>query len=170
MILAGQKFQLECLVDTFPSATVTWYHNGQKLKSDNSNILIFNEKLIIGSVEVENAGNYFCKVRNNPKSNEISLNIESTGFLSSPGKMTSEREGNELEMKCIPESGSVYWKHENLILRPGETNGRFAVNLDGSFMINIVRKSDLGDYSCISTSGKEALTFLQIIGKIMMRK
>ena len=58
-ILAGENLSLECQAKAFPAAKVTWYFEGEPIKS-SPRILVTDNQLRIFQTEEEDSGKYSC--------------------------------------------------------------------------------------------------------------
>ena len=58
-ILAGENLSLECQAKAFPAAKVTWYFEGEPIKS-SPRILVTENQLRIFQTEEEDSGKYSC--------------------------------------------------------------------------------------------------------------
>lgn len=163
-ILAGEEILLQCNTKAFPTPVVKWYRDSEEMRPDANRILISANQMRIGISDVIDTGRYYC-MSNGHQSNPVHITVRSNGFESAPGAITSERVGSRLVMECVAKAGSVYWVHNEVILKPGEAADRLVVNESGSLIIEKVRKSDSGSYSCMATDDHRTDTLLQIIGK-----
>ena len=157
--MADESFDLACNIKAFPTPEISWYKNDEKLENGPNRIISANQ-IRVGEAKESDTGRYYCAVEVEDEdgklveeaSNPVHITVRSNGFKVSPGDLTSERVGNRLEIKCVPDSGTVNWEHNRRILQPGESVDGISVDDAGSLIIAKVRKSDEGTYACIASN------------------
>lgn len=75
---------LQCLVDSEPPATVTWYHNGMEISLRNkANIQLSDDrtKITFKNMSLANVGDYKCEIRNAFEETAFTTKVSSNGKI-----------------------------------------------------------------------------------------
>ena len=181
--VAGENLMIECKSQSFPTAEITWYKNGDEIKPDDHRIAISqskgNSRLTFDEVFESDAGEYVCsgstenaKTFAPQKSSPFKLYVAPSYWLQKPPSMLSEKVGNNLKIECQPrtQTENVFWTGGVLAetkltkMERFDKDSRVSVDLEGSLIIDNIQTEDEGIFIC-KTAQKEARTEVKVIGK-----
>ena len=173
---------IECKSQSFPTAEITWYKNGEEIKPDNHRIAISqtkgNSRLTFDETFESDAGEYVCsgstensKTFPPQKSSPYQLFVSPSYWLQKPPSMMSEKVGNNLKIQCQPRAPTerVFWTGGVLAetklnkMERYEKDSRVSVDAEGSLIIDDIQTDDEGIFIC-KTVQKEARTEVKVIG------
>ncbi|XP_044138378.1 basement membrane-specific heparan sulfate proteoglycan core protein isoform X4 [Bufo gargarizans] len=167
-VLEGQTVELNCVVASYPQATVTWHRPGHPLSPNHQ---VYGSRLRILQASSADSGEYICRVTNGGGTQQASIiitinrvpipseNIPVLRIESSSGSLV---EGQTLELDCQVTGYpgvEVTWYRPGIPLSPNH-------QVSGS-RLRILQASaaDSGEYICRITHGgitQQASTFITV--------
>ncbi|XP_077116172.1 sialic acid-binding Ig-like lectin 13 [Ranitomeya variabilis] len=158
IVKEGDSTQMNCTVDSNPTAEITWLVENEKKEESNGQWLIYN----LTNISLSDAGKYLCKGKNNLGSFEKDINIIVHYPPRTPNIncVTTEdcRIGEEhmiyimedttLTLACTTKSlpeASLTW------ILPGSNNTKYSV-AQGHLSFNKVSLSDEGQFTCVASN------------------
>lgn len=144
---------LLCDVYADPVPSFSWYKDGTRIVSSNTNVKIENEKLRIENARMQEDGVYQCVAENVHgmvvSSTWIYIRAKKPTFdpTSGPFYLFKNSQG---VLKCEPEAApppTFKWYRKGMELT---TDGRYTVQKDGVLLINDVTEDDAGNYRCVA--------------------
>ncbi|XP_059055424.1 peroxidasin [Achroia grisella] len=162
--ILGEKIEFKCTAQGFPKPVITWFRNTLPLpESDNYVLKNENQIFIILEVTIDDEGLYHCKAQNTEGIIEASAELKVDEINSIPPRITVQPEdtdafkGTSIQMPCEVEGeppASIEWRKDGSRVRP---DGRIAITIFGSLIINNVSVTDTGLYECsaFNTHGRD---------------
>ncbi|XP_064633272.1 uncharacterized protein LOC135491380 [Lineus longissimus] len=157
----GDTLTLEC--NTIQQGVTQWFHNGRLLTAATPNIHVLpGGVLVIPRIDITLFGRYICVVTSGTRSvtatawikAERPPNICSSEFQQRPSDIT-KHVGDPALLSCASVDG-VFWKKNEVPLqvsnREDFQKGRIRLLSNGYLLIDNVRASDDGVYTCVATS------------------
>jgi len=179
--VAGESLMIECKSQSFPTAEITWYKNGDEIRPDDHRIAISqskgNSRLTFDEIFESDAGEYVCsgstesaKTFAPQKSSPFELYVAPSYWLQKPPSMLSEKIGNNLKIECQPRALTehIFWTGGILSetklgkMERFEKDSRVSVDSDGSLIIDDIQTNDEGIFTC-KTAQKEAQIEVKVI-------
>ncbi|XP_073426715.1 sialic acid-binding Ig-like lectin 13 [Dendrobates tinctorius] len=154
----GDSAQINCTVDSNPTAEITWLVENEKKEESNGQWLIYN----LTNINPSDAGKYLCKGKNNLGSSEKNIRISVHYAPRTPNIKCLMTEGcsiGEKHMvyimedststvvctaKSLPEA-SLSW------ITPGSNNTKYTA-IQGFLTFNKVALSDEGQFTCVASN------------------
>ena len=158
----GKKVTIACVATGHPLPTITWSTAVGSLPNDRSEVM--NGTLTLHSLIKNDGGIYFCKAENvlGSATDTAQLMIFSLRFKVRPPQQVTPVIGLSLHLPCVAESElkpTVIWTKDGKPSLPVECN----VLQNGTLVINNIKKSHEGSYTCRATN---ALTTIEAKVKI----
>lgn len=148
---------------TSDNLTITWFKNGEELKSD-SNYIIANPELGVSDLTIKSVGAddfgplYTCVFEPGHHKRELTLYAVPTISIDHNEKSKTLIEGETLELNCIvtgwPQS-NVTWTHEDNILDLTDLqNLTSSSNVSQSLILSVekINITDRGNFVCKATN------------------
>ncbi|OWA51630.1 Roundabout-like protein 2 [Hypsibius exemplaris] len=159
--IAEDNVVFECKVKGDPEPTVTWRKKdgGRWPLKDNRVSLQDDRSLRIERVSPSDEGVYVCDAENivGTASTTAILTVHSRpSFLMTPRDQRVAMNG-AVSFDCLTTGNpppAVFWTKEGsqVLMFPGQPHGRYAVQSDGTLLIETVKKEDTGYYVCSALS------------------
>ncbi|XP_053616355.1 hemicentin-1-like [Plodia interpunctella] len=158
----GKEVKIHCEVNSYPEASITWYHN-ETLLEDSDNIKINNDDnaLVIQKMGLEDVGDYKCEADNKVQTKSVTAVIEISD-LEYPEMATDTSEisiklGRQASIKCSIIKGKptpeVTWQYKS---DDSDEFGELPTDLSSSTDDKPTRsKRDFFDYLAGSWDTKE---------------
>ncbi|CAL8343147.1 unnamed protein product [Lota lota] len=148
--LIGQTVNLPCVVQGEPRPEISWFHNGQPVRVEDSS------GLRIQRAALADQGTYRCVAKNTAGEDTLEINLEvlkAPSFLE-PGDAVMEKVADTQVVLPCDAQGSppprVRWFKNGLEIPPQQS--RFSLSRDGSLVIAAAAASHSGDYKCVATN------------------
>ncbi|KAJ0008722.1 hypothetical protein NQD34_016137 [Periophthalmus magnuspinnatus] len=153
----GQTARLACTVlppSALQSVTIQWTKDGRTL-TDSRFTYVSDGTLIVGPLRPEDAGLYTCTVSSPQQleQRQIQLRVQSDLKITTAPNNIEVSEGSTALLPCVVsgDNVSIRWSRNGVPVRPD--GRRLLVSSDGSLVINRVKPSDEGTYSCNAFTG-----------------
>ncbi|XP_066948108.1 cell adhesion molecule Dscam2-like isoform X4 [Macrobrachium rosenbergii] len=154
VVQAGSRVTLPCVAQGHPPPHYTWYRGSTPLAASSSSssggIWAVGGSLVLGSVDVSDAGEYTCVANNTAGETRFSAHLLVTTPLSvqvTPREVQVDA-GGRLELKCHVSGDpvdTVTWFKDGQVLRSGD---RIRIRPRESLHLAPVEASDAGIYQC----------------------
>ncbi|KAE9555394.1 hypothetical protein FO519_001406 [Halicephalobus sp. NKZ332] len=155
-VIPGNDFRIDCKIDSFPQAEISWVKDGAPLDPDESVIFTNeNQTLYVKKAGDEHGGSYTCVAKNEvgSTSRKYLINLAAPPVFEQGTETRDVNVGDHVALTCRVSSGTgnirMSWKVNN---RPAvDGNYSQTVYIDRSkVLINKIRFSDAGEYACIA--------------------
>ncbi|XP_025080702.1 contactin-like [Pomacea canaliculata] len=151
----GSQLTWVCDAVAIPSATYTWYKDGEILVTDTGkDVMVTGNVLKIGRAEAsKHNGMYECVAQNVHGTNTSSAQVRVLGFQPSFTKMPVANQlmgavGGNLTIQCQPEAAPppiITWTHNG---SPVGSGGRGQQTVFGDLVLSGLTLADSGNYTC----------------------
>ncbi|CAG5866808.1 unnamed protein product [Menidia menidia] len=154
---SGQTARLPCTIvppSALPSVSIQWTKDGQPL-SDSRVTHHSDGTLIIGPLRSDDTGVYTCTVSSQQQveQRQLQLRVQADLQITTAPNNIQVSEGSTALLPCVVSGDNVNigWSRNGVPVRP---DGRDVVmSSDGSLIINNVKTSDEGTYTCNAYTG-----------------
>ena len=159
----GKNVTIACTATGQPQPSVTWTKAFGSLPKGRTEVL--SEKLKIYNVTKEDRGTYICKAKNILRSARDSAQLTTVSclrFKVCPPQELTPVIGYAIRLPCLPESDlrpTITWLKNGKPSLPVDSD----VLLNGTLVLQNIKKSQEGIYSCRSTN---ALTTIEAKARI----
>ncbi|KAG9483371.1 hypothetical protein GDO78_009341 [Eleutherodactylus coqui] len=164
--LENQTVLLNCTVNSYPAAMVTWQKDGKEIEEGNRyQILSDGRYLQIEHAQLLDTGRYVCIVENVAGSAEKMFNL----IINVPPRIVGNMyenitivEDNFISLTCVVNGfplPSIRWLKEGIVLRPSKN--LFIVPGGRILQIHQTKLADAGEYVCAASNpaGETKKTF-----------
>ncbi|XP_036005896.1 roundabout homolog 1 isoform X9 [Fundulus heteroclitus] len=167
IVSKGEPATLNCKAEGWPTPTVEWYKDGERVETDRDNprsqrmILpsgsLFFLRIVHGRRSKPDEGSYVCVARNylgEAVSHNASLEVAilRDDFRQNPADVIVAA-GEPAVLECQPPRGhpepTISWKKDGVNI--DDRDERITIR-GGKLMITNARKSDAGKYVCVGTN------------------
>ncbi|XP_017779518.1 PREDICTED: contactin-like [Nicrophorus vespilloides] len=158
--IAGKDVRLECMAFGYPIPSYNWTRKGGNLPR-NSYLSSYNRVLVIRNVQVEDEGEYVCRVYNDRAShqNSVIINVQAEPNFTIPLTDKHVDSKGELVWTCeafgIPDVNYTWWKNgRQLVMGYMDSEDRTRIKIQD----NVLTITDLDDdrdpgmYQCRATN------------------
>ncbi|XP_047467464.1 papilin isoform X2 [Mugil cephalus] len=153
---AGQTVRLPCTIvppSALQSVVIQWTKDGQSL-SDSRFTKHSDGTLIIGPLKSDDSGVYTCtaSTQQQLEQRQLQLRVQDLKITTAPNNIQVS-EGSTALLPCVVSGDNVNigWSRNGVPVRP---NGRdILLSSDGSLVLNHVKPSDEGTYTCNAYTG-----------------
>ncbi|XP_059046687.1 hemicentin-1-like [Achroia grisella] len=117
----GAEGRLYCEISAYPEAIITWYHNDTIIDSNNRQIVLEDNAILIKNMNLENVGEYKCTVSNTVETKCFKATVEISGLEVPKIDLNDSdillKPGERLEIECrllkgIPEP-VISWMYKS---------------------------------------------------------
>ncbi|XP_052243255.1 roundabout homolog 1-like isoform X2 [Dreissena polymorpha] len=156
---------LSCTAEGTPEPTITWYRNGELVRTTRDDIsshrmLLDNGQLFFLRVihtksSQDDVGVYYCNATNIhgsaiSDSANVQIAVLKDKFITEPTDTTSAV-GQSVTLHCNPPRGKpdpkVIWRKDGMAI---QTDARVHITESGNLDIYSVKKTDIGEYMCVA--------------------
>ncbi|KAJ0062861.1 hypothetical protein NL108_008148, partial [Boleophthalmus pectinirostris] len=153
----GQTARLTCTVlppSALQSVNIQWTKDGHSLM-DSRFTHVSDGTLIVGPLRSEDSGLYTCTVSSPQQleQRQIQLRVQADLRITTAPNNIEVSEGSTALLPCVVsgDNVSIRWSRNGVPVRPD--GFRLLVSSDGSLVINKVKPSDEGTYTCNAFTG-----------------
>ncbi|XP_044023438.1 papilin [Siniperca chuatsi] len=154
---AGQTARLPCRIvppSALQSVNIQWTKNGQTL-SDARYTKHSDGTLIVGSLKSEDSGVYTCtaSTQQQLEQRQLQLRVQADLKITIAPNNIQVSEGSTALLPCVVSGDNVNigWSRNGVPVRPDGRN--ILMSSDGSLILNNVKPSDEGTYTCNAYTG-----------------
>uniref|UniRef100_H3CEQ2 Papilin, proteoglycan like sulfated glycoprotein n=1 Tax=Tetraodon nigroviridis TaxID=99883 RepID=H3CEQ2_TETNG len=154
---SGQMARLPCKIvpaSAVQSVNIQWTKDGQ-IFSDSRHAQLSDGTLIISSLKANDAGIYTCtaSTQQQLEQRQLQLKVQSEFFCLSLPSFLPYPKGSTAQLPCVVsgDNVSIGWSRNGVPVHPDGRN--VLVSSDGSLVINKVKPSDEGTYTCNAYTG-----------------
>nr|XP_054769474.1 hemicentin-1-like [Lytechinus pictus] len=153
------SIELQCMVtDAFPPPIITWYKGDMMLTGLEEAVTIKDQgiTLEIGSVNIANAGEYYCTATNDAGTASMQWTIDvqvTPSILNGQDEYLTTTQDVDITLYCEVEGNpqpTVTWERDNKPLEVLEDH--YMIGEDGSLRIVAPQHTDSGGYVCVATN------------------
>ncbi|KAM6982682.1 cell adhesion molecule L1-like a isoform 3-T3 [Tautogolabrus adspersus] len=155
VLLKGQRLELECIPEGYPTPKITWMKLGEemprKTKYDN-----FGKQLTISAVEEADAGKYMCSAKNSAGEAVHYFDViveEPPKWLTEPPQSQLTVIGSDVHIKCSV-SGKpppdITWRRNGEVFKDDPLSNRRV--LDDTVVLHNAAPEDSAVYQCESSN------------------
>ncbi|CAK1589081.1 unnamed protein product [Parnassius mnemosyne] len=150
----GEEGKLLCEVDAYPEASIQWYHNDSLIDSDNNDIIIEENMILIKNMTLDTTGEYKCEINNSVETKSYIAVVDISGLESPEVKLDDTelvlKPGDFVNTKCTVISGKpapvVTWKFKTTDDFGEIPEGVIAE--ESSLKIPSIKTEHMGTYKC----------------------
>ncbi|XP_071353953.1 papilin isoform X2 [Trachinotus anak] len=154
---AGQTARLPCTIvppSALQSVTIQWTKDGQTL-SDSRFTQHPDGTLIVGALKSDDSGVYTCTASGPQQleQRQLQLRVQAELKITTAPTNIQVSEGSTAQLPCVVSGDNINigWSRNGVPVRP---DGRkILVSSDGSLILNNVKPSDEGTYTCNAYTG-----------------
>ncbi|XP_062253079.1 papilin [Platichthys flesus] len=154
---AGQTVRLPCTIvppSALQSVTVQWTKDGRTLTDSR-----FTQKsdgtLIVGSLKSDDSGVYTCTASSlqQLEQRQLQLRVQADLKITTAPNNIQVSEGSRALLPCVVSGDNINigWSRNGVPVRPDGRN--ILMSSDGSLILNNVKSSDEGTYTCNAYTG-----------------
>ncbi|XP_041827727.1 papilin isoform X2 [Melanotaenia boesemani] len=154
---SGQTVRLPCIIvppSALQSVSIQWTKDGRTV-SDSRVIHHSDGTLIIGPLRSEDSGVYTCTASNQQQveQRQLQLRVQVDLKITTAPNNVQVFEGSTAQLPCVVSGDNVNigWSRNGVPVRPDGRN--ILVSSDGSLILNNVKTSDEGTYTCNAYTG-----------------
>ncbi|XP_028250531.1 papilin [Parambassis ranga] len=154
---AGQTARLPCTIvppSALQSVNIQWTKDGQTL-SDSRFTQPTDGTLIIGPLRSEDSGVYTCTASSQQQleQRQLQLRVQADLRITTAPNNIQVSEGSTALLPCVVsgENVNIGWSRNGVPVRPDGRN--ILMSSDGSLILNNVKPSDEGTYTCNAYTG-----------------
>ncbi|XP_073340080.1 papilin [Pagrus major] len=154
---SGQTARLPCRIvppSALQSVNIQWTKDGQPV-SDSRYTQHTDGTLIVGPLKSEDSGVYTCTASNQQQleQKQLQLRVQTDLKITTAPNNIQVSEGSTAQLPCVVSGDNVNigWSRNGVPVRP---DGRkILLSSDGSLILNNVKPSDEGTYTCNAYTG-----------------
>ncbi|KAM9842086.1 papilin [Aulostomus maculatus] len=154
---AGQTARLPCTIlppSALPSVNIQWTKDGQTL-SDSRFTRHSDGTLIFGPLQSDDSGVYTCtaSTQQQLEQKQLQLRVQADLKITTAPNNIQVSEGSTALLPCVVSGDNVNigWSRNGVPVRPDGRN--ILLSADGSLILNNVKPSDEGTYTCNAYTG-----------------
>uniref|UniRef100_A0A665W637 Papilin a, proteoglycan-like sulfated glycoprotein n=1 Tax=Echeneis naucrates TaxID=173247 RepID=A0A665W637_ECHNA len=156
-IRAGQSVRLPCTIvppSALQSVTIQWTKDGQNL-SDSRFSQHSDGTLVLGALKSDDSGVYTCTASSHQQveQRQLQLKVQADLRITTAPNNIQVPEGSTAQLPCVVSGDNINigWSRNGVPVRPDGRN--ILVSSDGSLILNNVKPSDEGTYTCNAYTG-----------------
>ncbi|KAJ6223357.1 hypothetical protein RDWZM_001902, partial [Blomia tropicalis] len=157
-VKVGESITLPCEAIGTPTPQIVWFKDNRPLQS-SANVHITSNELRIGSIQLNDIGEYRCTSRNREGSISTTTKIIIAGpaVITLPPRNLTKLEGDRVEFVCeakaLPSNVTHRWLHNGIELSNLLWMENRATIKHGTLIINPSVAEDSGRYTCEVSNG-----------------
>ncbi|KAI1890977.1 hypothetical protein AGOR_G00159130 [Albula goreensis] len=149
-LVKGDKLELECIAEGFPTPTITWTKMGEGLPK-HARLENHGKLLTIADVDGEDEGKYMCKANNSHGDDSHYFHVK----VEEPPRWTSKPEsqlatiGSEVQIKCKVEGSpppTITWRVNGQLLSDTSVANRKV--FDDTILLHNAKPENSAVYQC----------------------
>ncbi|XP_030853395.1 hemicentin-1 isoform X1 [Strongylocentrotus purpuratus] len=153
------SIELQCMVtDAFPPPIIKWYKGDETLTGQEEAVTIKDQgiTLEIGSVNIANAGEYYCTATNDAGMASMNWTIDvqvTPSILNGQDEYLTTVQNIDITLLCEAEGNptpTITWERDNKPLELRDSH--YLIGEDGSLRITAPQHTDSGGYVCVASN------------------